>query len=44
MNSLYKARLLAQIYDVRTAATFLRRRGYSLRITLWLLLKAEERD
>ncbi len=43
MRPLDRARLIARTFGFRSAATFLRRRGYSLRLALWLLLKAEER-
>lgn len=43
MKPLDRARHIARTFGVRSAATFLRRRGYSIRVALWLLLRTEER-
>ncbi len=43
MRPLDRARHIARTFGIRSAATFLRRRGYSIRIALWLLVGREER-
>ncbi len=43
MNRMDRARHIARTFGVRSAATFLRRRGYSIRVALWLLLRVAER-